>query len=386
LTINILSGIFDARALTMILCLDISQRTKDELEKLVQLGGHRNYSEAVAIAVANQLVLQSQAAGDPISYTSAEVHAKIHLSERVHGRDCSSVDSGLHRVPELFSYLGPEVATPSFAESSGDSFLPTPEILVDRWIFGQHNKLLPVKATCRAMARLMSASTSTNLGIRKTASQIASEAVKLGDYLRQLDQTSSVHRDDALSFAFPYSGSPNSDKARLRYANQFVVSSTKQGNLTGLPIELRLVGRYESQTNQVSLTDAGWLFARMRNPILDDGGDGRRSKFSDEEIDFLLAHIRDYVPAEAFAYKVILEAIAQGANMPEKLDDALEVYLPQRQVKPFTRAFLTTQRAGVVSRMIELGLIRRVRDGINASYIASASTFEYSPNTLRKVV
>src|ERR1044071_10165068 len=99
----------------MILCLDISQRTKDELEKLVQLGGHRNYSEAVAIAVANQLVLQSQAAGDPISYTSAEVHAKIHLSERVHGRDCSSVDSGLHRVPELFSYLGPEVATPSFA-------------------------------------------------------------------------------------------------------------------------------------------------------------------------------------------------------------------------------------------------------------------------------
>ena len=94
---------------------------------------------------------------------------------------------------------------------------------------------------------------------------------------------------------------------------------------------------------------------------------------SDEEAQFLLRHIRTHVPAEAFAYKVVVESIRHGANTPEELDDALEEYLPKRDAKPFTRAFLTTQRAGVVSRMIDLGLLRRVRDGITVSYVLTAA-------------
>src|SRR5262249_38290471 len=124
----------------------------------------------------------------------------------------------------------------------------------------------------------------------------------------------------------------------------------------------------QSRIPQILLTEAGWHFAAMSNPILDDGRDGRQAKFSDEEVEFLVGHIRDRVPAEAFAYKLIFEAIENGARTPEKLDDALEEYLPKRKDKPFTRAFLTTQRAGVVSRMIDLGLLQRVRDGINVTY------------------
>ncbi len=367
----------------MIICVDLSQRAKDQLDKLLESGGYRDYSEAVAVAIANQLLLHSHTAENPAA-TSRLLPRKINAIETKNGNTAQSVEP--LQVPTLFSDLGSGPSATRFAPYPDDNFVGGEEIPVDRWIFGQHNKLLPVKATCRALARLMTADSKGSLAFAKTASEIASEAVKLGDYLRHLDETSGVHRDEALSFAFPYSDSPNGDKSRLRYANQFVAIVTKQGSLTGLPFELKLVNRDDNRTPQILLTEAGWLFAEMRNPILDDGNDGRQAKFSDEELEFLLAHICSRVPAEAFAYKLVLEAIARGANTPEKVDDALEEYVPKRKDKPFTRAFLTTQRAGVVSRMIDLGLVQRIRDGINVTYKAVLTTFEYSPNLLRRVV
>jgi hypothetical protein len=387
----------------MIICIDISQRTKDELDRLLAAGNYRDYSEAVSLAVANQLLLHSHSAENTTKAAVPELIAKGQQPSQGKTLNIPVAESQKGPlVPELFLELGSEKKIQNLAPYPEDSFAVGQEVPVDQWIFGQHNKLLPVKATCRALARLMTAEGGqSNLALAKTASEIASEAVKLGDYFRYFDERYGAHRDDALSFAFPYSDSPNGDKSRLRYANQFVASLTKQGTLAGLPIELKLVNRDQSRTPQILLTEAGWLFATMRNPILDDhnhqaskhqvfnaGGVilGQRRKFSDEEIEFLLAHIRSQVPAEAFAYKVVLEAITQGANTPDKLDDALEVYLPKRDEKPFTRAFLTTQRAGVVSRMADLGLIQRIRDGIKVTYTTTTKPFEYSSNPLRQVV
>jgi hypothetical protein len=370
----------------MIICLDVSQRTKDNLQKLLESGGCRDYSEVVAIAIENQLLLQNHASGNSRGLDTIGITLQgERLEERTAGVRSSERVSGPLQVPLLFSHLGPATKPSTLAPYPSDSFELGQEVPVDRWIFGQHNKLLPLKATCRALARLMASEIQGNLGLSKTASEIASEAVKLGDYLRRMDETSGAHRDDALSFAFPYSKSPNGDKSRLRYANQFVACFTTQGALTGLPIELKLANRDHSRTPQILLTEAGWLFAEARNPVLDDGKNGRHSKLSDEEIEFLLQHIRTRVPAEAFAYNTVLKAIGQGANTPEKLDDALEEYLPKRDTKPFTRAFLTTQRAGVLSRMIDLGLVRRVRDGITVSYTTTATDLGSLPNPKQAV-
>jgi predicted transcriptional regulator len=72
-----------------------------------------------------------------------------------------------------------------------------------------------------------------------------------------------------------------------------------------------------------------------------------------------------------------MEALSAGATSPEKLDDALEEFLPKRKDKPFTRAFLTTQRAGVVSRLVDLGLIQRVREGTNVTYKMTDKGLEF---------
>lgn len=387
----------------MIICFEISQRTKGELESLLEIGGYRDYSEAVAVAVANQLLLHSHAretslkaqpeivierASTPEAKKTgrSKIDVAVPVSTVSIAASASTVlDSPVSAVPEMFVALNDNAKPASFAPFPTDLFAVGQEVPVDRWIFGQHNKLLPVKATCRALARLMLADSRDRLRLEKAASEIASEAVKLGDYLHHIDTESDIHRDDALAFAFPYSDSPNGDKSRLRYANQFVASITKQGTISGLPIELRLANRDQSRNPQLLLTEAGWRFANMPNPILDSHKDGTQAKFSEEEINFMIEHIRSHVPAEAFAFGAVINAVMGGANTPEKLDDSLEKYLPKRNDKPFTRAFLTTQRAGVVSRMIDLGLLQRLRDGINVKYEPTLKGSEYSPTPVPEV-
>ncbi len=45
--------------------------------------------------------------------------------------------------------------------------------------------------------------------------------------------------------------------------------------------------------------------------------------------------------------------------------------MPERSYEPFSRAFLSTQRAGAISRMTDLGLVVRVREGLRVAYVAS---------------
>ncbi len=54
----------------MIICIDVSQRTKDQLETLLEAGSYRDYSEAVAVAIANQVLLHSHSSQSPEKVTT----------------------------------------------------------------------------------------------------------------------------------------------------------------------------------------------------------------------------------------------------------------------------------------------------------------------------
>jgi len=362
----------------MIICIELSPRTKSQLDSLLEVGQYADYSEAIAVAVANQLVLHGEAKS-----TRQNIVTPTQTTERepayTQGEATTSATNGSGQqaavgVPAIFGPV-PEKAQIKTVPFPNDSFAVGQDVPVDRWIFGQHNKLLPVKATCRALANLMlrDKASRDGLPLQKAGAEVASDAAILGGFLQFLDEKFQAHRDDALAFAFPAAGATNEDKSRLRYANQFVASFSKQGTLTGLPVELKLVNRDHSRNPRLLLTEAGLQLARLQNPILDEKGEkGIAARFTPEEVDFFVQHIREHVPAEDFAFRSVLGAVADGANSPESLDDALEKFVTKREDKPYTRAFLTTQRAGVVSRLIDLGLMQRVREGVNVKYEVTA--------------
>ncbi len=368
----------------MIICIEVTEKTMETLERLLEVGHYRDYAQAISVAIANQMVLhrevptagflvipnnnsRSSASAATDSQPTVQSSAKGSLGER-------------KGISALFGLVSSDHPVGAAAPLPNDTFVPGQEVPVDRWIFGQHNKLLPAKASCRGLANLLIRSADVDNGIllTKAASEIAYESVVLGDYLWRLDRRYRLDRDEALSYAFPRSGSDTEDKARIRFANQFVASINKQGLLSGLLTDLKLINHDHGKNRTILLTEPGWHFAKLQNPILDGGSTSERPiKFSPEEIAFLLEHIHLRVPVEDFAYRAVLGAIAEKANTPEKLDTVLEKLLSRRQEKPFSRAFLANQRSGVVSRMADLGLVGRLREGIRVTYILTQPGAEY---------
>ncbi len=360
----------------MILCIEIGQETKDKLDQLLRLGQYVDYSQLIAVAIANQVLLHKKVSGQGRSI--------LFANSPVAGAPCSARQSSVRvsgstaGVPLVFSLPITKPLDGEPAPTPGDAFVPGASVPVDRWIFGQHNKLLPAKASCRALSTLCT--DVRGIPLAKASSDIAAYAEELGDYLRAIDEKNSLNRDEALSVAFPVSGSDTSDKARLRYANQFVASINKQGQLSGLLVDLKLVNYVPGKESRLMLTQPGWDFAALENPILDRRAQGL-PKFSEEEIAFLLDHIRRHVPAEDYAYRTVIRAVSEGANNPDMLDAYLQPLLSARAEKPFTRAFLATQRSGVISRMADLGLVERHRDGKRVTYIRTEKAIEYLKNS-----
>jgi hypothetical protein len=234
---------------------------------------------------------------------------------------------------------------------------------LERWVLGQYNKLLPAKAACRALANIVNGS-KDGADLKEAVERISREAVTLGGYLLDHDRRHESARDQYLSIAFPVDDAE--EKGRARFANQFVCAINTKGQLSGLPVDLKLLNRVESRKPRITLTDAGWRFTKLRNPVLDVESPGPTGKFSTEEIDFLLEHIRQMVPVEVSAFRAILEAVVAGADSPEGLGRALESLVARKEAS--SPSFLASQRSGAVSRMADLGLVVRIRDGVRVIY------------------
>ena len=80
----------------------------------------------------------------------------------------------------------------------------------------------------------------------------------------------------------------------------------------------------------------------------------------------MLDHVASNVPVEASAFRTILEGLHARCNTP----DALDKYVRENaKEKPeVTDAFVSTQRSGAVTRMADIGLVRRQRDGTKVTY------------------
>jgi hypothetical protein len=359
----------------MILCFNIARKTKDNIDYLMGKGNYKDPSELLAVAIANQILLHESTEPDAHPVVLPSETEKIESSDIAPDKTRTSLSTTTTeqaigpQVPSLFRLDLKRFEALSLASVPDDAFVDGMEIPADRWIWGQHNKLLPVKANLRALANIVGDGDKRgDASLERISAEISSSASQLGEFLRTLDSRLGGSRDEALAIAFPSLDSDNSDRSRLRYATQFVGTISKEGHITGLLFDLKLINFDHHKSQRIRLTQPGAEFAQLRNPVLDDPANRSGERFSEEERLFLLRHIMSSVPIESFAYRAILSKVQSGANTPAGLDRALEPYLPKRPDKPFSPAFLTTQRAGVVSRMSDLGLVKRIRDRANVTY------------------
>jgi hypothetical protein len=391
----------------MIVCFRCTPETKEDLNRLLASGSYGDIGEAIAAAVRNQVLIEQEvgkkwsiviggglgagASGEPVVLSSiktkqtGEIKKTSPAKQGTNGRpvkngsvgsrvlsppNCAE-DAAHPVVPELFRLESfPRTEPRGLAALPPDLWSHGQSIPLDRWVLGQFNRLLPAKANARALVRLF-LQNSKGLEIASAATQIAAQAALLGDYLRQIDTKHGVSRDDALATAFP-SAEEGSEKGRNRYANQFVVYQNGKGELSGLMVDLKMINVVQHRTERrIVPTRVAWEFASLANALLDGTSDGLPEKFSAQERAFLIAHILRSVPVEAFAYRVILQTVSDGQTSPEQIDGALKVYLDDNRAENLSQSFLASQRSGAVSRMSDLGLIERRREGVRVNYVVT---------------
>jgi hypothetical protein len=360
----------------MILCLQCPRELKAALDRLVRAGRYADYSEAVACAVENLALLHERIAGsgplvlEDTRGSERSAPGRTPRIRAVHAGDPPHRRGPLRKnleVPQIFRREGLDRGLAGVKAAIAPEDTPGPVAAGD-WIFGQKNKLLPVKAACRAFARLL-LQDPAGVRLRGAAQVIWADALLLGERLRALAAESRGRVD--LSAGFPVEGSRSASSGR-RFVQHFVGHLRSGGALMGLPADLKLLARVEGTDGRVGLTETGWRFALAENPVLDGGVEHLSFPLGDEEAEILLRHVRESVPREASAFQTILEAVEHGHDTPVRLDAALREGPPARAATASSDRLLLTQRTGAVSRMADLGLLARIRTGRLVRYAITA--------------
>ena len=239
--------------------------------------------------------------------------------------------------------------------------------LADGPLWGQYNRLFPVKLTLRRLANYLSEdithredqSDDPEAGHWAAATQfkndVATVAREFGDRVGRVDERRSRTRMEKLATGLPVGD--NAKKSKERYKRHFVGTNDQSGAVTGAPPRLLFANLPASPSGKIGITEAGLRFANLWNPLLDEGVEADRS-FSEAEIEFYLEHIREKVPDEHHAMQIASQAIVDGINRPDSLTDRISGLNDE-----WSSTHADTVRSGLVSRMVELGLVSRERVG-----------------------
>jgi hypothetical protein len=359
---------------------------KERVDALVRAGLYTDFSSFVVAALENQLLLEEAHAttprpAEPPQRRAESVEARAAPQEIEYERLHEFRPGIIRAAPMALPSSGPDItletggfrglellplaAEPPFPlpQASAADQPPDQPVSIDKWVWGQYNRLLPAKVSMRALAVMVAAAGDAR-PLADAAPQIAELALRFGAYLRELDDRFQTHRDDALATAFP-----RHLPGRLRFQNHFVGHAVEH-RAGGLLADYRFIeARPRKGHLWVLPTAAGWHFARLPNPLFNGPPPSSPpARFSDEEIHFLLDHIRRFVPVEVFAVRAVLSLIEQDRKTPDALTEGLARYLPEGSNPAALRDVLSTQRTGVLARAADLGLVRRLRDARFITY------------------
>lgn len=228
-------------------------------------------------------------------------------------------------------------------------------------IWGQVNRLLPIKLATRCLLAWTRGKDEWPQ-LTHVLKPIADIAATLGSHLDDFDTRTERKRDELLATGLPRTGN---DASWDRFVTQFVARTTRDGKIyAGAVCQYPLAA---IEDGRLALTDLGIEFAEIRNPIIDGGLFD--STLSDEERVFFIGRVVPRVPSELEDFKTTIAAVKAGKASPGELTTALaNAVRSDDSAKNWTEVMMRTHVSGVVSRMVDLGLLRRHWEGRRVSY------------------
>ena len=161
---------------SMIICINCTPDTKARMDSLLAGDNYSNYSELVAMAVESLWMLEREVSkkgglviGEyslrpvPLASSPPAERAKPPnpggnatvpgvQTKSLKAAPKATMSAPIH-IPQLFLSDGLDSLSATTSELSLNAH-PDQAFTLDRWLFGQFNKLLPIKANCRALLRI----------------------------------------------------------------------------------------------------------------------------------------------------------------------------------------------------------------------------------------
>jgi hypothetical protein len=352
-----------------LLAVNLSQALLSGIKELIDSGKYTSLESLIEVACFNQLALErsggAQLKNSELTFptgpkpskrksvarapqkkrgTISKIERQVYLLDRPDQPE--DVEAVLKPFRKIASTKASPSPLPTISEAEGDH------------IFGQVNRLFPMKLACRWV---MSASDSHHQwpSLSEVSEALADDAARLGSLLEQHDLAKERKRDECLATGLPRrSNGPSKD----RFVTQFVARVTRGGHVfPGAMCQYRLAS---IQDQKLALSQRGIDFALIDNPLLDGHLDTSSSALNDQETGCLLAHILEWVPQEQADIQAVIGAIAAGSSTPTSLITALRSYLPP----DWNDGEIQTHVSGLIARMSELGLLRRRWHGRHVEY------------------
>lgn len=311
--------------------IDVPMTLDKTIEDLVKSHAYKDFQHFATIALENQIIWETGSTED-----SPPKKAKA-----------AGIDLDLLKAPsKACMLLAP----------------PIQENLAGKILWGQYYRFLPAKVGARVLANISMGSFPKLVDFLDTAVAVG---VHLQKQLSKLDKSSKKQFGERLSASFPTSH----EKSTKRFANQYMLYlRTSDMRLVGMMADLKLVNVKieEGEIVRVGLTKFGLQFAQIQNPVLDSNAS---EPLSPEERSFLLEHISKNLPVELEHMTTVLQTLKENKRGRDELNSVLKDYYEKyHRGSEWSDAVVNTMRSGLLSRMNELGLVRREKRGKNVYY------------------
>lgn len=327
----------------MRLVIEISKETTKKIHQLVTKGKFNSLFEFVQIAINNQLLLEEAELPFDIKHSDLQdqiAQTQGFVIERPVGADLLQLSSRDY-------------------ESIGVLPLPKQEMLEEGPIWGQYNRIFPVKIIVRILTNLMFYSKGP-INLQEFGNEASEVARQLGHRLRDIDKSTRRGTGQKLSTALPVGSDPW--KSKSRFINQFIGNLDRKSRLFGASPKLGFINIIDPNFPRIGLTKEGLDFALFKNPILENIS-FESGPFSQKEIDYYIKHVKQFLPTEMNLMKLVLISIKRGDNSPKRINANIANFR-----KTWAKGQVQTIRGGLIGRLSELGLIVIVRSGRDISY------------------
>jgi hypothetical protein len=373
------------------MAINLSDKLFLQIKELVERGNYKTFESFLEVAAYSQMALERGAApAEVISEVHCQVreNAAIDPGRKVHDPSAQAPGTTGKRPknrkrakpdPErrtakrqvfVLDTVAPEddpaAVLKPFGLSSPLGGAPSPcdpiKIKSDEseHIFGQVNRLFPLKIACRWLAARAFSPAGAEWPVYSAVSDsLGDEAGKLGTLLERWDEAAGRKRDDQLATGLPRRGNSAS---RDRFLSHFLARVTRSGQAQpGAACHYLLTA---FQGDRLALTHQGVAFAQIKNPVLDTADKAALEALSHEEADFLFRQVLDWVPRERDDMRIVVSAIVDGNATPGDLVRSVQTKFPRK----WTQSMVMTHVSGLVARLADLRLLRRQWQGRNVQY------------------